>query len=33
MGKTTRKKITELKGKTRSVKYFTQLPEEGVTGI
>lgn len=28
-----KQKITELKGKTRSVKYFTQLPEEDVTVI
>lgn len=33
MGKTRGKKITELKGKTRSVKYFIQLPEEDVPVI
>lgn len=33
MGETTGKEITELKGKTRSVKDFTQLPEEDVTVI
>lgn len=32
MGNTTGKK-TELKGKTKSVKYFAQLPEEDVTVI